>query len=37
MNRATPLIDGSVLVTGGTDSGCARDPLASVELLVFAR
>ena len=23
---------GSVLVTGGTDTGCMRDPLASVEL-----
>lgn len=29
---ATPLLDGSVLVTGGTDTGCMRDPLASVEL-----
>jgi hypothetical protein len=31
-HQATSLVDGSVLVTGGTDTGCMRDPLASVEL-----
>jgi hypothetical protein len=31
-HEATRLIDGSVLITGGTDTGCMRDPLASVEL-----
>lgn len=29
---ATPLLDGSVLVTGGTDTYCMADPLASAEL-----
>jgi len=28
---ATPLLDGGVLVTGGTDTVCMKDPLASVE------
>jgi Kelch motif/Galactose oxidase, central domain len=31
---ATLLLDGTVLVTGGTDSGCMHDPLTSVELYV---
>ena len=29
---ATPLADGTVLVTGGSDSGCMVDPLGSAEL-----
>ena len=29
---ATPLVDGTVLVTGGSDSGCMVDPLGSVEV-----
>lgn len=29
---ATPLVDGSVLITGGTDSGCMVDPLATTVL-----
>jgi len=31
---ATSLLDGDVLITGGTDTGCMRDPLTSVELYV---